>query len=204
MNEQKQGIVYILSNQAMPGLIKIGSTTENELKNRLSNLYSTGVPFPFECLWAGIVANHIEIEKLAHDIFADYRVNPKREFFNVKPERVFPLLKKLAIKELTTKVENVLNKNVTKAEQEAAKQYKRPPLNFEKVGIKKDSVLVYTKDNTIEAKVVAPKKVQYQGKEYSLTALTRKLLKLNYNVAPCKYWKYHNKILQDVYDETYK
>ena len=48
MNEQKLGIVYILSNQAMPGLIKIGSTTENELKNRLSNLYSTGVPFPFE------------------------------------------------------------------------------------------------------------------------------------------------------------
>ena len=39
MNEQKQGIVYILSNQAMPGL---------KLKNRLSNLYSTGVPFPFE------------------------------------------------------------------------------------------------------------------------------------------------------------
>ena len=40
----KIGIVYVLTNAAMSGLVKIGKTTQNDFKIRLSQLYSTGVP----------------------------------------------------------------------------------------------------------------------------------------------------------------
>ena len=42
------GIVYVLSNRAMPGLVKIGMTTRHELDARLKELYTTGVPVPFD------------------------------------------------------------------------------------------------------------------------------------------------------------
>ena len=43
------GIVYVLTNPAMPGIVKIGKTHAS-LGSRLSQLYSTGVPVPFECV----------------------------------------------------------------------------------------------------------------------------------------------------------
>jgi hypothetical protein len=43
-------IVYVLTNAAMPGLTKIGKTTQEDVKSRLSQLYTTGVPVPFECI----------------------------------------------------------------------------------------------------------------------------------------------------------
>jgi len=52
-----------MSNPAMPGLVKIGQTT-NEITIRMNELNTTGVPLPFECLFA-------------------CRVNPRRDFFEI-------------------------------------------------------------------------------------------------------------------------
>jgi hypothetical protein len=51
MSDERHGIVYILTNPVMPGLVKIGQTT-NEISNRLNDLNTTGVPLPFECKFA--------------------------------------------------------------------------------------------------------------------------------------------------------
>jgi len=50
--DSNQGIVYVLINPAMPGLIKIGRTNQEDVKYRMSQLYTTGVPLPFECVYA--------------------------------------------------------------------------------------------------------------------------------------------------------
>ena len=89
---EKYEIVYVLRNEAMPNLIKIGKTQQKDLQARMSELYSTGVPFPFECLWAGEVRDCSRIESLIHNAFRNNRVNPKREFFNIEPDQVIPLL----------------------------------------------------------------------------------------------------------------
>lgn len=79
-----EGYVYILTNEAMPGLVKIGKTTRT-VKQRISELQSTGVPFPFtefasfacpDCNW---------VEEQAHLLLADCRVNAGREFFLCEP-----------------------------------------------------------------------------------------------------------------------
>ena len=51
--------VYILTNEAMPGLIK-------------KQLYSTGVPLPFELFYACEVSNCVSVESKLHDAFGDH------------------------------------------------------------------------------------------------------------------------------------
>ena len=50
MDEENYGIVYALTNPAMPGLVKIGMTSKLEIDQRKNQLYfgSSGVPLPFE------------------------------------------------------------------------------------------------------------------------------------------------------------
>ena len=47
--------IIILSNPSMPVLVKIGKTSRGSVLMRLGELYSTGVPVPFECEFAGRV-----------------------------------------------------------------------------------------------------------------------------------------------------
>ena len=83
-----QQTVYILTNEAMPGLVKIGFT-EGSVENRISNLSSaTGVPLPYECYYAAEVDDMKRVESLLHQLFSEHRINPKREFFRLDPEKV--------------------------------------------------------------------------------------------------------------------
>ena len=83
MNE---GIVYVLTNPAMPKLVKIGKTGRG-VETRLNDLYTTGVPLPFECAYAARVEDMDKVEKAFHNAFGPYRVNPRREFFEIEPEQ---------------------------------------------------------------------------------------------------------------------
>ena len=81
-------IVYILTNEAMPGIIKIGLTTDS-VESRILQLSShSGVPLPHECYFAAEVGNCVKLEKTLHQLFSEERLNPKREFFKLDPEKV--------------------------------------------------------------------------------------------------------------------
>lgn len=77
-------IVYVLTNPAMPGLVKIGRTSNSEADGRISQLYTTGVPVPFNLEFACRVTNPDEVEAAFHKAFAPQRINPKREFFRIE------------------------------------------------------------------------------------------------------------------------
>ncbi|MGB9152819.1 MAG: GIY-YIG nuclease family protein, partial [Alphaproteobacteria bacterium] len=86
-----EGIVYILTNEAMPGYIKIGKTTD-DLNTRIRQLDGTSMPLPFTCFYAAKVSDCDFVEKQLHDAFADQRVRLRREFFRLSPERVVAAL----------------------------------------------------------------------------------------------------------------
>ena len=83
------GIVYLLTNPCMPGLVKIGMTTQEDIDKRMRELYTTGVPVPFECQFACKVNNKdcAKIEKALHTAFDPQRVNKNREFFRINVEQ---------------------------------------------------------------------------------------------------------------------
>jgi hypothetical protein len=60
------GIVYVLINAAMPGLVKIG-ITETNVEDRIRTLDNTSVPIPFECFYAAQVTDPLKVEKAIHE-----------------------------------------------------------------------------------------------------------------------------------------
>ena len=79
----KEGWVYILTNEAMPGLVKIGYTM-NDPTIRAEELSSdTGVPLPFVIAYKALVVNPKQIEQEVHGKLDSKRLNDKREFLNV-------------------------------------------------------------------------------------------------------------------------
>ncbi|QBM24494.1 GIY-YIG nuclease family protein [Citrobacter arsenatis] len=76
------GFIYVLTNEAMPGLVKIGRTSLLP-EDRSKKLYSTGVPFPFDVCFRIITSFSVELESYIHNILREYRVNSRREFFRI-------------------------------------------------------------------------------------------------------------------------
>lgn len=93
---EERGIIYILTNLTMSidgiPLVKIG-VTKNNLKERISQLSSeTGVPVKFEEYYHINVNNYTNVEKKIHDYLDAYRINKKREFFQIDPEKAKMIL----------------------------------------------------------------------------------------------------------------
>jgi hypothetical protein len=200
---QQFSIVYVLTNPAMPGLVKIGRTSHDDASIRIAQLYSTGVPVPFTIEFAGRVPNAEEVEKALHTAFAPNRVNPKREFFRIDPEQAIAILKLLHTEDATTEIlqqpTGLDQQSIAAAEHLKAR---RPPLNFEEMSIPIGSSLQSIHDDTIVT-VVSPKKVRMGEEEMSLTAATRQVLGLEYSVAPSPHWTYQGRLLREIYEETY-
>ena len=81
----------MLTNAAMPGLVKIGRT-RGPVEERVRRLNSTGVPQPFEVYCAARVRDSVAVERAMHARFAHCRENPGRDFFRVEPEGVWRAL----------------------------------------------------------------------------------------------------------------
>lgn len=203
MSEQNLGIVYVLTNSAMPGLVKIGKTSRAEVQVRLNELYSTGVPVPFDCAYAARVADEAAVERAFHQAFGPYRLNPNREFFQIEADQAIALLKLMAVEDVTPAIREEADR-VDASSEDAKKRLikRRPNLNFQEMGIPVGATLDFTQAPE-SVSVVSDRKVAFAEEEMSLTQATRMMLSLDYNVAPGPYWTFEGKVLRDIYNETY-
>jgi len=87
--------VYVLENQSMPRMLKIGYT-KNDVDLRAEQLSkSTGVPTPFDVVYTYSCFNGERIEKEVHKIFKKKRVRGEREFFYVTLEEAKQMIKQV-------------------------------------------------------------------------------------------------------------
>jgi len=77
----------------MPGLVKIGLTTNAPTK-RASELYTTGVPTPFEVerAWKVPGSELSAIESEIHSLLQRYRYNKQREFFELEHDEAIDVV----------------------------------------------------------------------------------------------------------------
>ncbi|WP_281700862.1 GIY-YIG nuclease family protein [Acetobacter malorum] len=209
------GIIYILTNPVMPGLVKIGKT-DQIISKRLKQLYSSGVPVPFECFYAKRVSDYHRVEKHLHGAFGDHRINGNREFFRIEPERVQLILELLdgeviAVDEepLPSQADQSDGENPITPDDVAAfqrEQKRQPNFNFSMIGLKPGAVLEWISDPDIKCTVWDDKKVMLEGEIVSLTkAAGMVFTKLGKNFVALRgpdYWTFQGKTLTALREES--
>jgi hypothetical protein len=166
-------VVYVLTNPAFEGYVKVGRTTN--LEQRLRSLDNTSVPLPFRCVFAVEVEDDAQVEKLVHQAFADHRTRTTREFFEVDPQRIMAALKLTRGLDVTPKSDIAEDEEGVKALEKATRK-PRKKYKFSDAGLKVGDIINYANNNQITAQVISEKKVLFEGEETSLSKSALSLL----------------------------
>lgn len=99
--KSKAGYVYVLSNDAMPGIVKIGMTQRHP-DARLKEINSaTGVlPFRIEAVISS--SNAKWTERAVHERLSGKRVNDRREFFRTEVSEAEKIIRAVASEQRQT------------------------------------------------------------------------------------------------------
>lgn len=178
--------LYVITNISMPSLCKVGIT--NNLEKRLNDLNKTGVPTRFQVYDSFELENAelLEQEVLKH--FASKRLNRRREFIEEHPERVCDFIRE--------------HKGKLREEKESKSK-------FEKAGIPVGAKLYFVDGEiykNISATVLPNGKIEYKGKETSLSKSAQEILKKYFDknwraVQGTIFWAYKEKSVREYFDK---
>ena len=201
-------VVYILTNPAMPGLVKIGCT-ERTIEDRLRELAgSPGVPMPFECFLAVEVDDPWPLEQALHRAFADHRINRRREFFELSPDKPAEILKYIsrlnASAKNVTPAEDVVEYNEEQVALDNERR-RRSHFRFSQVNIPKGAVLRSVFDPDRTCIVADDRNVFFDGHQMSLSSSAKLVAQAtgrNWSaVQGPQFWTYEGKSLTEWRDE---
>jgi hypothetical protein len=90
-----EGWIYVFRNPGVPGLVKIGYTT-NDPEQRAKEIDHTGVPHPFLIDYLLRIDEPRSIEQQVHQALSHKRVRKEREWFNCTTEEAIVAIKQVA------------------------------------------------------------------------------------------------------------
>lgn len=175
----QSGYVYILTNDSFrEDWVKIGKSSR-PVDIRSKELDNTAVPLPFSIYATMQTSKFNEVEKLVHktiDRLTDLRIRQNREFFNVSPSVALDIFRDIASTIDDAKI-TVYRNNVPFGEDQlndVAKQgndsqCRRKPFRFSMVSIEVGETVTFAPTG-LEVKVADDKKIEYQGRLYTLSA----------------------------------
>lgn len=76
-------------------------------------------------------------------------------------------------------------------------QARRSVFNFKMVGIPTGAELTFARDESLKAKVLSNRSIEFNGEVTSLSASAQKILGYDYGVAGTDYWKYEEETLDE-------
>ena len=211
---EKYGVVYILTNPSFPDYIKIGYA--DNIETRLEQLNrSECIPYAFR-VYATYEVNsrlsdlklHSIIDKLNPDLRSVDNFNGKkrvREFYAMAPEDAYSILDAIAdmngckdkLKKWEMTVDESRDEQAAKEVEEESSE-RKSNFSFGKCQIPVGAEIVYCNDDSITAKVVDDRNIEYKGQTMSLTALAKLLTGKAYGVAGPRYFKYNGEWLNEI------
>lgn len=194
-----EGVIYILTHEAMPGYVKVGRT--DNLTERLRTLFNSSLPAPFDCYYAARVSDMETVEHSIHEVFGDRRVHQRREFFITDPHRVKVAIQMVALAEVTPSgIEEP--EDVAAALKVNEARERRDRFNFTEVDIEVGTVLTFLDRPNITCIVVTqrPAEVEFNGKVTSLSRSAQEVLEKSYGVNGILYWCHGDETLSEIRD----
>ena len=211
---EKAGVIYILTNPSFPEYVKIGYA--DDVNRRLKELNrSECIPFAFRLFAYYEVSNRLSDKKI-HEMID--RLNPNlrsidefegkkrvREFYAMDAEEAYSLLEAIAeINGLKEKLHRVAPSKKEIEADEMADSVRLEAFKFSMCNLNEGDELEFISDSSIKCYVKNEKKVIYKDEEYSLSALAKHLLGINYGVAGPHYFTYKGEKLCDLRERIQK
>lgn len=223
-------VVYVLQNPAFNHLVKIGRTSGRVI-TRARQLMTTGVPTAFEIMFAGRVIDCRAAERAVHMELAQYRVNDRREFFQVPVPQAIGVIRPHVeedVTEVERRSESDLQEHLDEIEfgygVQAAELIERvsmpvaevgnsgsgrfPHIDFIRMHLRVGDELssIFSPEVAV---VAGPKEVAFQGERMSLTRATQRLKgALGADPAaavhyPTRYWHCQGVPLRQIYARAF-
>ena len=198
-------IYYVLTNKAMPGLVKIGKTNQT-IDERVKSLSSsTSVPIPFVCEYAVQVPSNDKknYEKLAHAALNKLRYTSNREFFEIPVEDAISLMKMIPGAPLTfpsieTQYPIAYGDGEGIGSNSLQTKKSRPTFRFSMIGLKPGDPLAYYDDISKIAVVFDDRNIVYNKQKMSLAKATKTIRGNDTSISGPKTWRYYEEILDDI------
>jgi len=216
----EKGIVYILTNPSLDGWVKIGMSTRNSIEDRLAELNRpANIPLSYRAYAIYEVERPQEVEKHIHNLFdiIDENLHARetlssgrireREFFHISPERAFAVFKVVSQLRKDENCLKLIEPNAEQLEEEqlAEQTVRRPSFKFSMLQIPIGTELRFLYDESCICKTLdANNKIEYEGSDYTLSGLARKLLiekqgwRDDASVAGPRYFTYQGNTLADL------
>ena len=196
-------IVYVLTNEYMPGLVKIGMTQRESVQTRIDELSRhSGVPVAFTCHYAAALPDGTtatEVEKILHQLFGEHRVNQRKEFFKLPAEKVVLALSLARATEINLALQPPADKDERMAVEKA--QSRRSRLSMQAIGVPAGAQLSFSRNSDILATVALNNQIEFEGELTSLSAAAVKALKRLGSTATALqgglYWMYEGETLDE-------
>ena len=210
-----KGKIYILSNPALEGFVKIGYASDGNLASRLGNL-NTAVPYRFRVCALYETDSDVPSDKIIHALIdaidpelhvsaTDETGRPyTSEFYKMSPEDACALLKYIA-KVSGTESRLTINpltpqERCAEEDAEGAREQlrnRKGNLRFSLIGLKPGDEVRFKNDQTICATVCDDTHVSYEGEEYSLSKLAQKLFDTDGSLRGPAYFTYDGELLTE-------
>ena len=212
--EDKQGVIYVLTNPSFPDYVKIGYA--DDIKRRLQQLNgSECIPFAFR-VYATYEVNsrlsdlkiHSIIDKLNPNLRSIDNFNGQkrvREFYAMSAEDAYSILEAIAEIHGCTDKLKLINPNEAEIKaEETAEEVKKESrtrsanFTFSEWEIPVGAELEYYADKNITCMVVDDRKVNFNGEIMSLTGAAKIVLGKTTGIAGPRYFKYKGTWLWDI------
>jgi len=185
----KKDILYMTTNRAMPGWVKIGVTSggKDGLEERLRALSGTSVPKPFKRWRAVRIEVAPAIEKAIKVVFGKHR-SKKKEFYEIPTESAEALLEIVVL---------CGGEEIRRDAKQRPQPKSKGRIPLSDLGIEVGAELFLKNDKTIKAIVVDSEKnkVKYQGEVCSLSSAASIALNKQPEVNGYLYWTYNGETL---------
>lgn len=165
--KNESGYVYIMTNKAMPGLVKIGYARNVESRRRgFSN--QSCIPYEFE-VYRTFPTTKYAADKTVHTWFSpELRVNKSREFFNITPEYASSVIEKKIAEA------KHISSTFSYGEKGTTDRILRTKMGKSDLIPYNGKTLVLEANKNVTCKVVG-NRVEFKGKLFSLSNLTIRL-----------------------------
>lgn len=212
--EEKNGVIYILTNPSFPDYVKIGYA--DNIEKRLQQLNrSECIPFAFR-VYATYEVNsrlsdlkiHSIIDKLNPNLRSIDNFNGQkrvREFYAMSAEDAYSILEAIAEIHGCTDKLKLINPNEAEIKaEETAEEVKKESrtrsanFTFSEWEIPVGAELEYYADKNITCMVVDDRKVSFNGEIMSLTGAAKTVLGKTTGIAWPRYFKYKGAWLWDI------